>query len=141
MICFRIRTSGAENKNSQKELVHVHLPTLPRAPWGHRYVKQILRHFQLMVYCFVENVVIHVSCIVSARYRQQIEQAQTYYRHAAHLVPYNGGIRHYIRADMRPRPFALLTLQDTSTIASLLSLVHCRTTVQPAGDPGGGEGK
>ena len=26
----------------------------------------------------------------TARYRQQIEQAQTYYRHAAHLVPYNG---------------------------------------------------
>lgn len=25
-----------------------------------------------------------------ARYRQQVEQAQVYYRHAAHLVPYNG---------------------------------------------------
>ena len=28
--------------------------------------------------------------ILAARYRQQIEQAQSYYRHAAHLVPYNG---------------------------------------------------
>jgi len=29
----------------------------------------------------------------SARYRQQIDQAQTYYRHAAQLVPYNGKSR------------------------------------------------
>lgn len=29
--------------------------------------------------------------ILPARYRQQIDQAQTYYRHAANLVPCNGG--------------------------------------------------
>ena len=35
-----------------------------------------------------------VSMCISARYRQQIEQAQTYYRHAAVLVPFNGML-HY----------------------------------------------
>ena len=32
----------------------------------------------------------YIYLLSTARYRQQVEQAQTYYRHAAWVVPYNG---------------------------------------------------
>jgi len=34
--------------------------------------------------------VLFVHMYIAARYRQQIDQAQAYYRHAARLVPFNG---------------------------------------------------
>ena len=48
--------------------------------------------FDLHLTCSQGNlIVLYIFCIyISARYREQSDQAQTYYKHAASLVPYNG---------------------------------------------------